>query len=478
MDGQKYRRATGRQTQLTIKLTGLCLAAATVLLWGNALTKTQPAGFSTATSAPSRPMDKIQHVIIILQENHSFDNYFGTFPGADGIPPSTCLSKLPGSPECVAPFHMPKGEPIWDLDHGWESEHAAYNNGRMDAFVWVHGTPYTMAYYDERDIPNYWEYARHFTLCDRFFSSELAESLTNHLYSVAAQSGGLIEGVDSLEELENVLDNPDGLTIASMVDLFGKANISWKYYVDTRPSSADREAYGILPALWFGRPKEFSLWNPLPGFKAVREDPSRMARLVDLKEYFQDLQLGTLPAVSWIVPTFEDSEHPPEPLGPVTKGMWYVTGLINALMRSPYWKDTVVFLTWDDYGGFYDHVPPPIVDSFGYGPRVPTLVISPYAKPGYISHFIYDFTSFLKFIEVRFGLPHLTLRDGLANDMRDCFDFDQEPNEPLTFAVPEHPPKPARIDYHYAQYLPYVAAAPTQIPTGHVVREPQGAVQR
>jgi phospholipase C len=171
-------------------------------------------------------MDKIQHVIFILQENRSFDNYFGTFPGADGFPPSTCIPKLPGSSDCVAPFHMPQGEPIWDLDHGWESEHAAYDNGRMDGFVWVHGTPYTMAYYDDRDIPNYWAYARRFTLCDQFFSSELSESLTNHLYSVAAQSAGLIEGVGSIEELEDVLDDSAGLTIASMVDLFSKKNIS------------------------------------------------------------------------------------------------------------------------------------------------------------------------------------------------------------------------------------------------------------
>lgn len=432
---------------------------------------------SSATPAPPRGIDKIEHVIFILQENRSFDNYFGTFPDADGFPPSTCLPKLPGSSDCVAPFHMPKGQPVWDLDHGWESEHAAFDNGRMDGFVYVHGTPYTMAYYDERDIPNYWAYARRFTLCDRFFSSELAESLTNHLYSVAAQSGGLIQGAGSIEELEDVLDDSGGLTIASMVDLFSRNNISWKYYVETRPNPADRETYGILPALWFGRPKEFSLWNPLPGFRSVREDPSRMSRLVDLKEYFQDLQQGTLPSVSWIVPTFEDSEHPPEPLAPVAKGMWHVTSVLNALMESPAWKNTVVFLAWDDYGGFYDHVPPPMVDAFGYGPRVPAIVISPYAKPGYVVHMIYDFTSVLKFIEVRFNLPYLTARDGLANDMHDCFDFNQKPTPPLTFAMSEHIPQPAGIEYHYSRYQPYVALASIKIRTRRTNPQPQGAVQ-
>ena len=163
-------------SSVRIWLAGLCLTITLALLGGNALTRTQAAECPSPSFATGRGIDKIQHVVFILQENRSFDNYFGTFPGADGFPPSTCLPKLPGSSECVAPFHMPKGEPIWDLDHGWESEHAAYDNGRMDGFVWVHGTPYTMGYYDERDIPNYWEYARHFTLCDRFFSSELTES--------------------------------------------------------------------------------------------------------------------------------------------------------------------------------------------------------------------------------------------------------------------------------------------------------------
>ncbi len=187
-------------------------------------------------------------------------------------------------------------------------------------------------------------------------------------------------------------------------------------------------------------------------------------KLVDLNEYFRDLHQGTLPEVLWIVPIFEDSEHPPEPLAPVAKGMWYVKGIVNALMASPYWKDSVVFLTWDDYGGLYDHVPPPIVDAFGYGPRVPTLVISSYAKPGYISHFIYDFTSMLKFIEVRFGLPHLTARDDRADDMRDCFDFNQEPNAPLIFPIPTRLPTPARVPYLH--YPPYVPPAPMPLGLG------------
>lgn len=379
---------------------------------------------SHGTPSPGAPpgIEKIQHVVWIIQENHSFDNYFGTFPGADGFPPSTCLPKLPGSRDCVAPFHMPKGGPPCDLGHNWRAAHAAYNNSRMDGYVWAEGSPYTMGYYDERDIPNYWNYARHFTLCDRFFSSLNGPTLPNHLYCVAAQSGGLIDNVSSLEQLAEVTDDPDGFSFPSMVTLFDKAKVSWKYYVETIESRPD--------------PKEFTGFNPLPGFKAIRDDPAKMAHLVDLKEYFRDLQEGTLPEVSWLIPNFIDSEHPPESVAPVAQGMWYVTKLVNALMESPSWKDSVIFLTWDDYGGFYDHVPPPTVDAFGYGPRVPTIVISPYAKPGHISHHIYDFTSMLKFIEERWSLQHLTARDGRANNMADCFDFEQKPNAPLIIPVP------------------------------------------
>jgi phospholipase C len=392
-----------------------------------------PAGFS-----------KINHVIYLVQENHSFDNYFGTFPGADGFTPGTCLPKLPGSTACVKPFHMPPKEPFCDLSHEWTAAHAGYDNGKMDGFVWAEGTPYTIGYYNERDIPNYWTYARHFTLCDRFFSSLNGPSLPNHLYTVAAQSGGLVVNVFTIRDVEKVMDDPDGFSFATMVNLFSKASISWKYYVETQPVPATSPYLptGRSASNEFPNPKKYSLWNPLPAFGKFRSNPAFMAHLVDLKQYFYDLAHGSLPEVSWITPDFNDSEHPPEPTAPVAQGMWYVTSIVNALMTSPYWKDTVVFLTWDDYGGFYDHVPPPPQDAFGYGPRVPAIVISAYAKPGYICDETYDFTSPLKFIEERFNLPYLTARDHHANDMRDVFDFDQTPNAPFVIPIPSNlPPK-------------------------------------
>ena len=289
-----------------------------------------------------------------------------------------------------------------------------------------------MGYYDERDIPNYWEYARNYTLCDRFFSSEMTGSSPNHVFTVAAQSGE-INNIGSLKQVENQLDDDDGFNFASIVRRFRNTGITWKYYVETQPLPPGDKGNAGLAHLAYPDPKELTLWNPLPGFKGIRDNPADMARLVPLQQYFTDLKTGSLPQVSWIIPDFQDSEHPPEPLD---QGMWYVTRAVNALMQSPYWKNTVIVLTWDDYGGFYDHVPPPEVDAYGYGPRVPTIVISPYAKQHYVSHETYDFTSVLKFIEQRWNLQHLTARDDRANDMADVFDFDQPPASPLVIPVP------------------------------------------
>jgi len=414
-------------------------------------------GIAAAQNQLPIGMEKIQHVIWILQENRSFDNYFGTFPGADGIPPDTCLDILPGSARCVKPFHMPTPMPACDLAHEWEIAQAAYDHGAMDGFVWAEGSSFTMGYLDGSDIPNYWDYARHYALADRFFSSLTGPSMPNHLYTVAAQSGGLITNVCSrdheLEELEQDMDDPNGFSFASMVNLLAHGDISWKYYVET-PKVAPKVDDPCH--VYYPRPQQLGLWNPLPGFKSIRDDPKLMSHLVNLTEYQQDLQEGTLPQVSWIIPDFQDSEHPPEP---VDQGMWYVTNLVNQLMKSPYWGSSVIFLTWDDYGGFYDHVPPPQVDAFGYGPRVPLIIISPYAKPGYITHQTGDFTSLLRFIEERFQLRYLTARDHFANDMSDAFDFSQTPNPSLLIPVQQDRTSTFR-QYGGCTYKPSVPIQP------------------
>jgi phospholipase C len=420
----------------------------------------------TSKGHPADPgfpgIDKIDHVVWIMQENHSFDNYFGTYPGADGTPPSTCLPVVPGSKKCVAPFHMPPGQPFCDLDHAWEVLHEAEDNGMMDDFVWAEGTPYSVGYYDDRDIPNYWDYARHFTLCDRFFSSANGPSLPNHMFTVAATTGErLLNFVPNFEVLKQVTDEPDGLTFPTIVDFLSDMKISWKYYVEATPlpanlSPADKTKW-LSTRDWdnYPNPKEFAQWNPLPGFKKIRENPALMAHLVDESEYFHDLKQGTLPQVCWLTPRDADSEHPPARIAPLSQGMWYVTRLIDALMATRYWENTVIVLTWDDYGGFYDHVRPRMLDVYGYGPRVPAIIISPYAKRDYICHDIYDFTSVLKLIEERFALRHLTARDDRADDMRDVFNFNQSPTPPLIIPVPANLPAPTVVfPASYCSYRP------------------------
>lgn len=456
-------------------LPNLCRLRSTIMITaflfvGTSVSLAQSSG-SARNSKTYPGIDKIQHVIWIIQENHSFDNYFGTFPGANGIPPQTLLPRLPGGRPAVKPFHMPKGEPLVDLAHSWESAHACYDNGRMDGFVWAEGTPYTMGYYDSTDIPNYWAYAYHFTLCDRYFSSEMSGSSPNHVYTVAAQSREL-NNIGSLKYLEKRMDNDDGFDFGSIVKRFTGKGITWRYYVETQPLPPDAaEINASLSNLAYPNPRTFTLWNPMPGFKAIRDNPKMMDHLVSENEFYKSLEDGTLPQVSWLIPDFQDSEHPPES---IHQGMWYVTRLINAVMRSPYWKNSVIFLCWDDYGGFYDHVVPPEVDAYGYGPRVPMIVISPYAKLHYISHVTYDLTSVLKFIEDRWHLKNLTARDGRANGMLSCFDFNAAPAAPMIISVPNglrsrldvvhytYPPSVTlphqeRLAPHGDQAIPYVA---------------------
>ncbi len=515
-----------------------------LLALGIALGTATSGAFAAPTpgAAPKAVPMPLKHFVYIIQENISFDHYFGTYPGANGLPKGEKFAYQPGQTPSVAPFHLAQTHIPHDLNHSWQAEHVSADGGRMDGFLWgewpqalafywkgtlpqmdpedimpVSGalvqaggmgggkngghpreraaraiaeydkdhdgtldaaelapllpavpgaspdpqvvlrnfdadhnaqldleeltkffrrhqpkggaeeavvagqlptqhlsappsgpTPdwvnNTLSYYDWHQIPNYWEYARRYTLCDNFFSSLAGPSEPNHLYTVAAQSGGLVNNPPP------GINGQDGVyTFPTMAELLERSGVSWKYY-DEKPN-----------------PQKHSLWNPMPGFRAFQKSPALMAHLVGLDQFYADVKSGNLPEVCWIVPTAIDSEHPP---ADSARGMRHVTDLVNAIMQSSAWKDTAVVITWDDYGGFYDHVPPPQIDQYGYGPRVPTLVLSPYAKRGAICHTRFDFTSPLKLIEAKYGLPPLSTRDASASDMRDCFDFRQKPLPP------------------------------------------------
>jgi phospholipase C len=444
-----------------------------------------------------------------MQENRSFDNYFGTYPGADGIPGLAgnpghvpCIPD-PNAHKCDAPYHDPNltnaGGP-----HYQESALADVDNGKMDGFVGSvetggldtdklgclinlqpPGCVDVMGYHDQREIPNYWDYAKNFVLQDHMFEPSHAWSLVSHLFMMSGWSAHCSSGFvastctanDDFPELPpggsplqqqltgaalGIVQpaNPSAPPIWGWTDityLLHKYGVSWKYYVQqgTEPDCESGATTCTQVPQVITTP---SIWNPLPAFGDVRQD-DQVGNVVNSKELFTDAQSGKLPAVSWVVPSGDDSEHPP---ANIAAGQEHVTNVINAIMRGPDWSSTAIFLSWDDWGGFYDHVVPPTVDGAGYGLRVPGLVISPYAKKGYIDHQTLSFDAYLKFIEDDFlggrrldpasdgrPDPRPDVRENasvLGNLLKD-FDFTQPPRAPMLLppnpnGVTIHPPAP------------------------------------
>jgi uncharacterized protein (TIGR03437 family) len=285
-----------------------------------------------------------------------------------------------------------------------------------------------MGWHDFRELSNYWSYAQLYTLQDRLFESITSYSLPAHLYMLAAQSGGYIGTGQAY---------PQSFAFPEITLLLGSGKIDWKYYVN-RGKTAGAADGGSMDI--DSDETTYTFWNPLPAFPTVKSDPTQFGRLTNAAQFYTDAQNGALPQVSWVIPNSDLSEHPP---ASVATGMNYVTGLINAVMNSPLWNSTAIFVAWDDWGGFYDHVDPPKVDQYGLGIRVPGLVISPYARQGYVDHKTYSFESWLKIIEERFGVAPMTGRDNTANDMADAFDFTQQPRPPVPLNGAGSPYPPA-----------------------------------
>jgi phospholipase C len=341
----------------------------------------------------------------------------------------------------IGPFPFNNESIGHDLSHAWLVAHEAYDNGKMDGFVAAEKSTLTMGYYDRNDIPYYWDYADNFVLDDNFFSSLMGPSFPNHLYIVSGTNGAT-SGLNYRWILHNgVIDNPapdfnwQGVSLSweTLAEELSAANVPWTWY--------DGDAKPLAP----------TIWNVLPLFTYFQNNPDQLQEHVkSTQSYVSDIESGQLPAVSWIIPGGwhppdwptacmgqSASEHPP---ARSDCGMDYTSYLINQLMQSQYWQSTAIVLTWDDYGGFYDHVPPPQVDEYGEGFRVPTLVISPWAKHHFIDHTQYEFASFLKLAEETFNIPSLGTRDVAANDMMNSFDFNQSPQsgliEPANFVGP------------------------------------------
>lgn len=434
------------------------------------------AGKSVAIPAPRSEqlitgIQKIKHVIIIMQENRSFDEYFGTFPGADGIPmkdgvPTVCVPD-PQTKRCVMPYHDPRdknqGGP-----HAAEYAQMDMDGGKMDGFlravfashkktcvkidqpdcVRLGKSTDVMGYHDACEIPNYWSYAKNFVLQDHMFEPVASWSEPAHLYMVSAWSAKCSDPNDPMSCTNEIEKLPWGLKLGrkkfawtDITYMLHKYKISWAYYLGNgmQPDCEDGEITCEPKPLLLNVP---SIWNPLPNFTTVNDD-KQLSNVEPLAKYFVAVKDGTLPAVSWIIPNNAVSEHGP---ASIHAGQAYVTGLINAAMTGPEWDSTVILLAWDDWGGFYDHVMPPQVDENGYGLRVPAMVISPYAKQGFIDHQTLSFDAYLKFIEDVFidsrrldprtdgrPDPRPTVREdvGILGNLLDDFDFNQAPRRPF-----------------------------------------------
>ncbi|HEV2403193.1 MAG TPA: alkaline phosphatase family protein [Candidatus Saccharimonadales bacterium] len=502
---------------------------------------------------------KIKHIVIIMQENRSFDSYFGTFPGADGIPmkdgvPTVCVPD-PATKNCDRPY-LDNNDKNSGGPHGATNATADIDGGKMDGFIGQAEDSFAncvpddpncaggtgidvMGYHNATSIPNYWAYAKDFVLDDHMFESNASWSLPEHLYLVSewsakcSQSGNPSSCVNELQSPGNPPDQnkaaaslinkcrqgigtklcqaalaKDGITTAMAQQLhalisqncnlessynaaddsysglsftvcenaIGTAGISaklkrqltvaanslqppdyawtdltyllhqqhvpWGYYVmnGTEPDCENDSVVSCASVPQGARTP--GIWNPLPYFDTVKQD-GQLGNIQSLNNFYAAAKAGNLPAVSWITPAGLVSEHPP---ALVTTGQNYVTGLINTIMKSPNWGSTAIFLNWDDWGGFYDHVVPPQVDENGYGLRIPSIVISPYTKSGYIDHQTLSQDAYTKFIEDDFlggqrlnpktdgrPDPRLDVRESepqLGNLVND-FDFNQVPRESL-----------------------------------------------
>ena len=429
---KKKKANSTRLSILTIVLMIVCSG-----LLGSSTLVRSPGGRARASTRidSAAGIEKIQHIVFIIKENRSFDNYFGTFPGADGATTGRISTG-----QVIPLGHLPDKTPR-DISHAFNAAVTAIDGGKMDKFDLIAGGNQNgdyLAYtqFLETDIPNYFAYARSFVLGDRMFSSLTGPSFPNHLYTVGAQSAGAINnptggvwGCDAASTARvQVMDATGNITqqfpcfdFQTLADELQAAQFSWRYYAPNKGEAG-------------------YIWSALNAVSHIRNSSLWTSNVVHNTQFIADAMNGNLPNVCWIVsgPT---SEHPPDSS---CLGENWTVQQINAVMQGPNWNSTAIFVTWDDFGGFYDHVPPPKVDNFGFGPRVPLLIISPYAKQGFISHTQYEFSSLLKFAESRFKLAALTARDLAANDMTDSFNFDQDPRPPFVLQAREcgTPPPP------------------------------------
>ena len=392
-----------------------------------------------ASDAPSGI--PIKYVVVIVKENHTFDNYFGSFPGANGVSqivlPTGQTFAPPHAPDQPRDFCHTHDCALMDYAGDWIDVPGATQNGDNLAF----------AQYQEADIPNYWQYARHFTLGDNFFANLLGPSFPGHMFTLAAQAGWATGnpplavshpfwGCDQSADATVPVEDQTTCQQTTPFPCFKIPSVP-----DILPAGTDWRFYGSNLYLLS------EIWSMFDAIDEIRNGPL-WGHVIDEKQFDIDVDQGALPPVSWLVDQDLDDEHPG--YTKVCDGENWTVQHLNHLMASPLWKQTAVIFTWDDFGGWYDHVKPPRQYGcnpnapYGLGFRVPLLIISPYAKPG-IFHEQAEQASIPRFIERVFGSTKTlhdldpAAQDAQANDLFDAFDFTQDPLPPLPLTLRQCP---------------------------------------
>jgi phospholipase C len=397
----------------------------------------------------------IQHVWVIFKENHTYDNYFAGYPGGDGA-----VAGVDSSGETI-PLLEPSSQTWSPGDNSWDVAHTDWNGGAMNGFAQAAHQPNAGsglspisadstngAYVSygltgdvaSRHIAYYWWLASQGVLCDEFFSSEMGPSMPNHFYLLAASAGGAISNPDDTGDYQ-VLDPatgarhnqthtpPDQIATAIPNEL-EQAGLTWTVLQEQDPVPIVPLTKGTLLDLEQSV-RAIDVIHALPDYsQRVKLDP-------DLKSSISTyIAKGWDAHVVYIKPNDFDSEHPG--VGSVADGASWTANIVNAIGNSPDWAHSVIIITWDDYGGFYDHVAPPQVDDFGLGMRVPCIVISPFAKKGVVDHTVREFSSICRFIENVYGLPAMTSRDVTADDLMGTLDLNQTPRPYSDFVMPQN----------------------------------------
>jgi phospholipase C len=402
-------------TLLTALLLGVGLLAAPAAAAPSAAAL--PAAQGTATTP-------IKHFVFLMQGDRSFDNYFGTYPGADGIPAGACQKRTVPGPTagCVKPFPL-HGKVPQVLGAGADELAKQYNNGAMDGFVAAYQSEgrdgsSAMGYYDQRDLATYWDLASRYVLFDHFFSSTNEGERTNRAYWVA----GNAPPAGSSPQVEAAYTGQP-----TIFDRLQAANVSWKFYVQGYDPNQNFHTVSKV------NPSTQPVRVPLLNYARFVDNPQLSGHIADMSQYYRDLESGTLPAVAYVA-----SSGPSERSArSIPSGQRLVADLVSNLMLSKYWDSSAFMLSYDGSGGWYDHVRPPQLDKSGYGLRVPALLVSPYARRGQVNHTVLDYTSALAFIEKNWQLAPLAKRDASANSIASAFDFQAAPRLPqVNFGQP------------------------------------------